>query len=211
MLIAGRIGDQFPKGAAIFLAARMGIEGGAGGALGDQFLQFQGSHVQGLGQFQPVGLATKPVAKFAADPPHLREFLADVDRQADGAGAVVDGPRHALADPPIGVGGKFVAHGRIELVDGPFQTDGPFLNQIQQLQALVLILLGHAHHQAQVGGHHPVAGALAHADLSFLLGREALLRQLLEGFARLDVVGEFDFLGWREQGHPADGAQVPAD
>ena len=48
---AHRIGDQFPEGAAVFFAAGVGIQGGAGGALAQQFFQFLGFHAQGMGQF----------------------------------------------------------------------------------------------------------------------------------------------------------------
>jgi hypothetical protein len=79
------------------------------------------------------------------------------------------------------------------------------------LQALVLVLLGHTHHQAQVGGHHPVAGPLGHAQLAPLLGCEAVGRQLLQLLAGLHMVGQLNLLGGSEQGHPADGAEIPAD
>ena len=164
-----------------------------------------------MGQLQAIGLATQTVRQLPADAPHLGELFADVNRQADGAGAVVDGPGHPLANPPVGVGRKLVAHGGVELVDGALQADGPFLHQVEKFQPLVLVLLGHAHHQAQVGRHHSVAGPLGHAELALVLGGELLGRKLEEAFAGLHVVRQFDFLGCREQGHPSDRAQIPAD
>ena len=92
-------------------------------------------------------------------------------RQADGAGLAGDGPGHALANPPEGIGGKFVAAGGIELFDGPLQAQGTFLNQIEQLQPPALVLLGDADHKPQVGTHHAFLGTAANLDdFSFLSG-----------------------------------------
>ena len=154
----------------------MGIQGCTRCALGDQILQFPGLDAHGTRQLQPIRLTTEAVGQLPGDASHLGELFADVDRQANGAGAVVDGPRHALANPPVGIGGKFVAHGGVELVDRSLQADGTFLNQIEQLQALVLVFLRHAHHEAEVGGHHPVAGPFAHADLVAMPGGQLLFR-----------------------------------
>ena len=79
-------------------------------------------------------------------------------------------------------------------------------NQIEQLQALVLILLGDADHQAQVGGHHAITGPLGHAQLALVLGGVLPCRQLQQAFASLHVVVQLNFFGGREQGHPSNGA-----
>ena len=80
------------------------------------------------------------------------------------------------------------------------------MHQIQQLKPLVLILFGDAHHQAQVGGHHAITGPLGHAQLALVLGGVLPCRQLQQAFASLHVVGQLNFFGGREQGHPANGA-----
>ena len=131
VLVAGRVSNQLAQGAAVFVAAGVGIQGCAGGALGDEFLELLGLHVHGVGQLQPVGLAAQTVGQLAADAPHLRQLFTDVNGQANGASAVVDGPGHALANPPIGIGRKLVAHGGVKFVDSPLEADGPFLNQIE--------------------------------------------------------------------------------
>ena len=106
-----------------------------------------------------------------ANAAHLRELFADVDGETNRTGAVVDGPGHALANPPVGVGRELVTHGRVEFVHRPLQADGAFLNQVEQFKPLVLILFGDADHEPQVGGHHSIAGTGAHPDLVLLPGR----------------------------------------
>ena len=130
-VVAGRIWDQFTQGAAIFLAAGVGIERCTGGALAQQFFQFIGLHAHGMGQFQAIGLTPKAVGELPCDAAHLGEFFADMNRQANGAGAVINGARHALANPPVGVSRKFVAHGRVELVDRALKANGTFLHQVE--------------------------------------------------------------------------------
>ena len=69
--------------------------------------------------------------QLTGDAPHLRQLFTDVNRQTNGAGAVVDGPGHALANPPVGIGRKLVAHGGVEFVDRTLKADGTLLHQIQ--------------------------------------------------------------------------------
>ena len=166
----------------------MGIEGGAGSALGDQFFQLLRLHAHGMGQLQAIRLTAKAMGELAGDAPHLRELLADVDGEANRAGAVVDGPGHALANPPVGIGRELVTHGWVELVHRPLQADGTFLNQVEQFEALVLILLGDADDEPQVGGHHAIAGAGAHPDLVLLPGRQFCGGEFLQALHGLHMV-----------------------
>jgi hypothetical protein len=78
------------------------------------------------------------------------------------------------------------------------EADRPLLYQIQQFEALILILLRHAHHEAQIGRHHPIAGPLTHADPPVLLRGALLWLQRLQLFARLHMMSQLDFLGRRE-------------
>ena len=103
-LLAVGVRDQFAERAAILLSPGVGIEGCAGGALGDQILQVAGFDSHGTRQFQPIGLTAETVGELPGDATHLGKFLADVDRQANGAGTVVDRPRHSLTNPPVGIG-----------------------------------------------------------------------------------------------------------
>ena len=55
-----------------------------------------------------------------------------------------------LADPPVGIGGKFEAAVRLELVHGLSKAHKTFLDQVLQLYAAVAVILGHADHQAYI-------------------------------------------------------------
>ena len=134
-----------------------------------------------------------------------------MNRQTNGACAVVDRPGHALADPPVGIRRKLVTHGRVEFVHGSFQADRSFLNQIQKFQTLVLIFLGNAHDQAEVGCHHPVARSLAHADAMSLPGSAILLSDIEQFLHGLHVVSQLDFFRCSEQWNSTNAAQVITD
>ena len=136
---------------------------------------------------------------------HRGQALAEVNRQADRAGLAGDRPSHALADPPEGIGRKFVATGGIELLNGPFQAQGTLLDQIQKLQTFALIFLGNAHHQAQVGFHHPLFGAAANANqLLLACGELGVFALLYQGHHGLNLVAQLDLLRRSQQWHPAD-------
>ena len=76
---------------------------------------------------------------------------------------------------------------------------------------MVLIFLGNADHQAQVGRHHPISSSFAHADLVPLPGGELVLRHVLQLLHRLHVVRKLDFFGSSEQWNASNAAQVEAD
>ena len=63
---------------------------------------------------------------------------------------VGDGARNGLADPPGGVGGKFVALAVVKLFHGLDQPQVAFLNQIQEQHAAAHIALGNGDDQAQI-------------------------------------------------------------
>ena len=76
---------------------------------------------------------------------------------------------------------------------------------------MVLILLGDADHQAQVGGHHAVAGTATHAHLLALLGSAFFSGNFAELLHLLNLVGQLNFFSGSEQRHSADVAEIPAD
>ena len=81
-----------------------------------------------------------------------------MDGQTNGAALGGDGPGDALSDPPVGVGAEAEAAGGVELLHSPFQPERPFLDQVQDFHTPLLVLLGHGHHQPQVGLNHVVLG-----------------------------------------------------
>ena len=90
----------------------------------------------------------------------LRHRLDHVDRDADRAGLVGDGPRDRLADPPGRVGAELVAAAILVLVHRPHQAGVAFLDQVQEAQAAVAVLLGDRDHQPQVAAGQVALGLL---------------------------------------------------
>ena len=59
--------------------------------------------------------------------------------------------QNALTDPPDRIGDEFEALGRVKLPGSLHQADIAVIDKVAEIQAVALILLGHAHHKAQVG------------------------------------------------------------
>ena len=87
-------------------------------------------------------------------------MVGDVAGQRDQPALVEDRPCDPLTDPPVGVGAEAEAAGGVVVLNGSLKADRALLDQVEQLQAPVLILAGHSHHQAQVGLDQPIAGPL---------------------------------------------------
>ena len=151
------------------------------------------------------------VIKETGDAPHFGQLLADVNRQTNGAGTVVDGPGHSLTDPPVGAGGKFLTPGRSDIVVRALQADGSLLNQVQKLQALILVFLGDAHDEPEIGSHHAIPGTFAHSDAMALSCCQFVFSKLLELLHVLDMVSKLNFLGCSQQWDTPDAAEIKTD
>src|SRR5205085_6405071 len=94
-------------------------------------------------------------AKFLNELPRAAgELVNDLDHvngNADGARLVSNRASDGLTNPPGSVGGKFVAAAPIELVGTFHQAEIAFLNEIEELQAMMSIFLGNGDHEAKVG------------------------------------------------------------
>ena len=134
-----------------------------------------------------------------------------MNRQPDGPGLAGNGPRHALANPPEGIGGELVAAGGVELFNGPLETEGSLLDQIEQLHALALVFLRHAHHKPKIGAHHPLLGSPADLDLLVLLNRVDAFRLFHQVHHRLNLVAELDLFGRSQQRLSANRGEIPGD
>jgi hypothetical protein len=110
-----------------------------------------------------------------------------VERHAHDAALLRQRLEDGLADPPDGVGDELDALGLVELVRGPDQAEVALVDQVGERDALVLVLLGDRHHEAQVA-----------AD------------QLVQRFLVVDAdeLGEPDLLFLRDQRIAADLPQV---
>ena len=101
------------------------------------------------------------------------ELLADFEGDTDRATVLLDGALEGLADPPGGVGRELEAALPVELLDGAQEPEGALLDEVDHLDAAVLVAAGPVQHQAQVGRDHLLLGL-------FVTGGDAL--------------GEFDLL-----------------
>ena len=88
---------------------------------------------------QPLGNVAQP-----------REHVDHVDRNANRAGLIGDGPSDRLPNPPGGIGRKLVAAAIFVFIDRPHQARISFLDQVQEAQAAVAIFLGDRHDQPQI-------------------------------------------------------------
>ena len=104
-------------------------------------------------------------------------------RDADDTRLVRDGPLDRLLDPPIGVGRELVAALVLELLDGLHQPDVAFLDQVHEGYAVIEVLLGDVHDEAQVRQDQRVPRMIDMALASLGLARESgqlrVLRKLL--------------------------------
>ena len=96
---------------------------------------------------------------------HGVELLDHMHRQANGARLVHDGALDVLANPPGRIGGKAETALGIEFFQRVDQAEIAFLDQVVEQNAAMLIMLGDADHQAQVGLDHVLArGKIALLD-----------------------------------------------
>jgi hypothetical protein len=79
-----------------------------------------------------------------------------IERHPDNAGLLGQRLEDRLADPPHRVADELDAFGLVEFVSRANQTEVAFVDQIGQGHALVLVLLGDAHDEPQVGSHQLV-------------------------------------------------------
>ena len=167
---------------AILTLADGAIEGDCLGlALHDQSHRVL-ADAQFKGQLGQAGAASQAQREFPLGPLQPVQFFGDVYRQANRSALAGDRPGDSLANPPIGVGAEAEAPGGVEALDRPFQAQGAFLHQIQQLQAPLLVFLGHRHHQPQVGLDHALLGApsLVQGQTQFTGLEAAVLGQLVD-------------------------------
>ena len=65
-----------------------------------------------------------------------------------------------MLDPVACIGAEACAHGRVESLDRPQQTEVPFLDQVLKRQSLADVAPGDVDDQSQVRPHHPLARQL---------------------------------------------------
>src|SRR5215468_10456550 len=149
--------DQLPEFRIAFVAdrgfERNRLDGGLQGAA--DLLQ---RHFQPPGDLLNHGIAPQFTSQRARDGTDFAEQLRHVRRQANDARLIDDRARDGLPDPPGRIGREFIAAPPIELLDRPHQADVPFLNQVQDREAAVLMFPGDRDYQAQVRLGHLAPG-----------------------------------------------------
>jgi len=136
-----------------------------------------------VGDLLGGGLAAELGDQLALGAADLVQLLDHVHGDADGAGLVGQRAGDGLADPPRRVGGELEALAVVELLRGAHESERALLDQVEEGKALIAVVLGDRHDEAQVGLDH------------LLLGVEV---------SALDGLGEGDFLGGGEQADLAD-------
>src|SRR3990172_3670658 len=76
--------------------------------------------------------------------------LDHMDRDADRAGLVGNGPCNCLPDPPRRVSAEFIPALPLKLVHRFHEADIPFLDQVKELEPPVGVFLGDGDHEAQI-------------------------------------------------------------
>ena len=99
-----------------------------------------------------------------------------IERQTHNSALLGNGLQNALANPPYGIGNKLESTSFIKFLCSLYQSDISFVNQIRQSKSLMLVLLGHRYHEAQVGRDKLVFGTLTlWTTFTNLLGQFNLL------------------------------------
>ena len=117
--LAAAVGDQVAKVTAAFVGVDRSIQAGGGERLAQQGIQLFDGHGDGFGDFLAAGHCPKFVGQFQAHLADRAKPLAQMHRQTDRSRLAGDCPGHALADPPEGIGRKFIAPGGIKFLDRP--------------------------------------------------------------------------------------------
>ena len=116
--------------------------------------------VHPAGQLVGVGQLAALLDRGLGDLLEPVDGLGQMDRDADRPALVGDGPGDRLADPPGRVGRELVAAPVVELLGGPHQADVAFLDEVEELEAAALVLLGDGDDQPQVGRNEVALGPL---------------------------------------------------
>ena len=117
----------------------------------------------------------------------MKEFVHDVHRQSDGFRLVRERAFDGLFDPPGGVSRKLCAFLWIEPFDALHQSNVPFIDKVEQRQAVAFVVPSDFNDQTQV-------------RLDHLVARPSV--------AALDALGQFDLLLRRQQRSLANFPQV---
>ena len=192
---------EVPRAAALLAAAGTGrgtlglgsLDGGfhrhvPSGHLLEKF-NLVGLDVDPLGHLRVGRVAAELVLQIPLGPADGVELIVDVNGQPNGSTLIGNGTHDGLLDPPRCVGGEAEAPFGVELLAGPGEAEGALLAQILEVEAAVLVALGDADDEAEVGLREGRLGAEGAADL---------LLELRHGHPLLNFVGPLGISRWSE-------------
>ena len=148
-------------------------------------------------QFVVSRFATQLLDHHPRGSDQLVDGLDHMNRNANGAGLIGDGAADRLANPPGGVGGKLVAAAVFKLFDGLHEADVAFLDEVKELEATVVVALGDADDEAEIGFDELLAsgiGLALEAHNEFESPAEFGGRRRVLGFQVLEVPCELFLL-----------------
>src|SRR5690554_356844 len=117
--------------------------------------------VELLGDLLDSRLAAELLEQGRGPPADLVERAGAVERDAYDAALFRERLEYGLPDPPHGVGDELDALGLVEFPGGPDEAEVALIDEVAERDALVLVLLGDADDEPQVGANEFVEGFLA--------------------------------------------------
>ena len=200
-LLAGQQIDQF-GGIALGAHRPLQTDRDAAQLTSQQFLHVGQGQRHRPGEFKRAGALAIGLQMARLGSTQSRQFLVDVDRNADRTALGGEGPVETLANPPIGISTESVTTGGIELLHRAREPDRALLDQVEQIEALTLIALGEIDHQAQIRGDHLLFRPLPQAqdpplDIAVVTGMALTSGQaaaFLQRHHRLHLATQGEFL-----------------
>ena len=160
-----------------------------------RMLHFLHSEIHPLGDFFRCGIAAEFLDQRGLAPSHAIDKTSPVQRHLHDATLFSQRLEDRLSYPPHRVGDKADPPGLVKSARGPDQPQIAFIDQIGKRYSLIAVLLGHRHHEAQIGAHEfverllfPAADSPGESGLFFLVDKrvsadllEVLVQRALDG------------------------------
>src|SRR4029077_12527960 len=147
------VADDFAELGGIIVADRR-VEGSWTNRDSFELRNFSGRDSDFFAKLVIGRLAAKLLAHLQRDAAHLRDFINEMNWQANCLRLVSERTLNRLLDPPGSVGAKLAALRGIETFDCLHQADIAFGNQIKQRQPEVCVVMRDLYDQAQIGADH---------------------------------------------------------
>src|SRR4051794_16459227 len=179
---AGVLGvGQVVEELVVFAGSERRVEGKMILGNGQRLLHLLHRDVHSLGDLGRGGLPSQLLQERGGSLPDPMQRPGSIQRHPDDPALLGQRLQNGLANPPDRVRDELDALGLVELVGGPDQTEVALVDQVGQGHALVLVLLGHRHDEAEVAADQLVErlaisdpDTLRKADFFFLRDQRVL-------------------------------------